>query len=199
MLAFITGKLVQKEPTHVILENSRIGFDINISVQSYRDLASVGSEIQLFIYLHVREDLLQLFGFTTPDEKELFLKLISISGIGPRTAQTILSGVTVAEFTDLILNEKINELTRIQGIGKKTAQRLVFDLKDKLTTKAIKSTASSAFDSEIVKTEMDDAVLALISLGYSKQKAEESIKHVIKKHGTGLKVEELVRLALLEI
>ncbi len=199
MLAFITGKLVHKEPTHVILENSGIGFDINISVQSYRDLTSIGSEIQLFIYLHVREDLLQLFGFTTLDEKELFLKLISISGIGPRTAQTILSGVTVAEFTDLILNEKLNELTRIPGVGKKTAQRLVFDLKDKLTPKAIRSTASSALDSEIVKTEMDDAVLALISLGYSKQKAEESIKKVMKKHGTGLRVEELVRLALLEI
>lgn len=199
MLAFITGKLVQKEPTHVILENSGIGFDINISVHSYRDLTDIGSEIQLFIYLHVREDLLQLFGFSKLDEKELFLKLISTSGIGPRTAQTILSGVTVAEFTDLILNEKINELTRIPGVGKKTAQRLVFDLKDKLTPNIIKPAASSTFDSTRVKTDTDDAVLALISLGYSRQKAEESIKNVMKKHGTDLKVEELVRLALLEI
>ncbi|MBN2089333.1 Holliday junction branch migration protein RuvA [candidate division KSB1 bacterium] len=199
MLAFITGKLVHKEPTHVILENSGIGFDIHISVQSYRDLTSIGSEIQLFVYLHVREDILQLFGFTTFDEKELFLKLISTSGIGPRTAQTILSGVTVAEFTDLILNEKINELTHIPGVGKKTAQRLIFDLKDKLTAKAIRPAVSTSIDGESVKFEMDDAILALISLGYSRPKAEESIKKVMKKHGSGLRVEELVRLALMEI
>ncbi len=199
MFAFITGKLAHKEPTRVVLENNGIGFDIHISVHSYRDLSVIGSEIQLFIYLHVREDILQLFGFTTLDEKELFLKLMSVSGIGPRTAQTILSGVTVEEFTDLILNEKINELTRIPGVGKKTAQRLIFDLKDKLTPKASELVVETTSTGETAQTEPADAILALISLGYSKPKAEESIKKVMKKHGPGLKVEELVRLALMEI
>ncbi|MCI0515499.1 Holliday junction branch migration protein RuvA [candidate division KSB1 bacterium] len=199
MLAFIKGKLAHKEPTRVILENNGIGFDIHISVHSYRELANVSGEIQLFIYLHVREDLLQLFGFTTIDEKDLFLKLISISGIGPRTAQTILSGVTVDEFTDLILNEKIDELTHIPGVGKKTAQRLIFDLKDKLKSRAIKAAAVTTVDSESSKTVMEDAILALVSLGYSRQKAEESIKKAMKKHGNNLRVEDVVRLALMEI
>jgi len=199
MIAFISGKLVKKNPTNVILENSGIGFNISISLNTYRKLGTIGALTELLIHLHVREDLLQLFGFSCVEEKELFLKLISISGIGPKMAQVILSGMTAEEFIESILDEDVTNLTRISGIGKKTAQRLVFDLKERVSRdkKVAKGVASIKTDVESLPE--DDAIMALISLGYSRQNAESAVKKAFLKYGISLSVEDLVKYSLIEI
>ncbi|MCI0512487.1 Holliday junction branch migration protein RuvA [candidate division KSB1 bacterium] len=199
MIASITGKLVHKTPTQVWLENGGLGFEIQISVNTYRQIGVPGTEIKLLTYLYVREDLLQLYGFHSIEERGLFLKLISISGIGPRMAQVILSGMTVSEFINSILNEDINELTRIPGIGKKTAQRLIFDLKDKLAEGSRTAPKIPLPERTQMESQTNDAILALVSLGYPKPNAETTIRKVQQKYGAHLAVEEQIRLALREI
>jgi len=199
MIAFLSGKLVQKNPTAVTVESGGIGFEVRISVNTYRQLGHVGGKITLLTYLHVREDLMQLYGFFSTEEKELFLKLISISGIGPKLAQVILSGATVHEFIDSILAEDVSSLTRIPGIGKKTAQRLVFDLKDKLAGEGVIRKPDAIRVSAVEGAKQQEAILALVSLGYSRVNAEVAIKKVIQKNEKELTLEDLIKFALLEI
>jgi Holliday junction DNA helicase RuvA len=201
MIAFLNGKLVHKSPTRAIIDINGVGYEVHISLNTYRQLSEIGATTYLHIYLHVREDQMLLFGFAVPEEKDLFLMLISISGIGPKLAQIILSGATVEEFTESILEENISKLTRIPGVGKKTAQRLIFDLKEKLargdSRKApVESGAAVPGD---LKSIIDEAILALISLGYSQQAAEAAIKKVRTKHPKLNTVEDLIKCALSEI
>lgn len=201
MISFLNGKLVEKSPTHAIIEVGGVGFDINISLNTFKQLAEIGTVLFLHIYLHVREDQLSLFGFVEISEKNLFQKLISISGIGPKLAQVILSGATVEEFTESVLEENIPKLTRIPGIGKKTAQRLIFDLKDKLVAGESKQTDVEAKlrVADDIQAVNQEAILALVSLGYTQQAAETAVKKVRKKQPDFLSVEELIRCALVEV
>src|SRR5580704_13693796 len=132
MIAHIRGKLLAKHPNQAIVETAGVGYDVTISVPTFSDLPAVGSEVALHVHTHVREDVIALYGFLRPSEKLLFEKLITVSGIGPKLAITILSGMAADEMTGAIRGNDIARLTRIPGIGKKTAERMVLELRDKL-------------------------------------------------------------------
>src|SRR5215510_4103871 len=132
MIAHLRGKLLAKHPNRAIVETAGVGYDVTISVPTFSDLPSVGSEVALHIHTHVREDLIGLYGFLRPGEKQLFEKLITVSGIGPKLAITILSGMPADEMVGSIRGNDVARLTRIPGIGRKTAERMVLELRDKL-------------------------------------------------------------------
>src|SRR3954463_1688882 len=132
MIAHLRGKLLVKHPNQAIVETGGVGYDITISVPTFSDLSDLGSEVALHIHTHVREDVIALYGFLRPSEKLLFEKLITVSGIGPKLAITILSGMAADEMVGAIRGNDLARLTRIPGIGKKTAERMVLELRDKL-------------------------------------------------------------------
>src|SRR5438067_11219310 len=132
MIAFLRGTLLEKHPNQVIVDTGGVGYDVQIPVSTFSKLPDVGSEVKLRIYTHVREDALLLFGFATPDEKTIFEKLISISGIGPKLAITVLSGLATSDLIAAIRTGAVQTLVRIPGVGKKTAERMVLELKEKL-------------------------------------------------------------------
>jgi len=188
MISHISGKLTLKTPTHIVLENRGIGFLINIPLSSYNGLGELGGETCLLTHLHVREDILQLFGFITAEEKALFLQLISVSGVGPKLAQGILSGISVEDFKQAVKYHDEAALSRIQGVGKKTAERLILELKDKIQD--IKMDASVS-----VQSGTDEVVLALISLGYKRAQAQAVVQKTVKEN-PNLSVEEMIKRAL---
>jgi len=198
MISFVTGKLIAKSPTLVVIKTGGFGFEVSISLNTFRQIGEIGSEIHLLAYLHVREDLLQLFGFASPEEKNLFLKLISISGIGPKSAQSILSGISVAEFVALVLEENVAALTRIPGIGKKTAQRLIFDLKERLANENLAVPESGLMLPVSDRSVDEEALLALVSLGYPRPTAEKAIIRIRSQSTTPLAVEDLITRCLSE-
>src|SRR6202522_4656915 len=132
MIAHLRGTLLSKHPNQVVIETAGVGYEINISVPTFSELPAKGTEVALHIHTHVREDQIALYGFLTPAEKQLFEKLITVSGIGPKLAITILSGMPADEMVGAIRGNDIARLTRIPGIGKKTAERMVLELRDKL-------------------------------------------------------------------
>src|ERR1700726_2558494 len=132
MIAHLRGKLLVKRPNQAIVETAGVGYDVTISVPTFSDLPGIGNEVALHVHTHVREDLIALYGFLRPAEKQLFEKLITVSGIGPKLAITILSGMPADEMTGAIRGNDIPRLTRIPGIGKKTAERMILELRDKL-------------------------------------------------------------------
>src|ERR1700751_1052728 len=132
MIAHLRGKLLEKHPNQAVVETAGVGYDVTISVPTFAELTSVGSEVTLHIHTHVREDQLALYGFGRPEEKQLFEKLITVSGIGPKLAITILSGMAADDMVGAIRGNDVARPTRIPGIGKKTAERMVLELRDKL-------------------------------------------------------------------
>src|ERR1700728_5352704 len=140
MIAHLRGTLLLKHPNQVVVETAGVGYEINISVPTFSELPANGVEVALHIYTHVREDLIALYGFLRPAEKQLFEKLITVSGIGPKLAITILSGMAADEMVGAIRGNYLPRLTKIPGIGKKTAERMVLELRDKLPVDAGKST-----------------------------------------------------------
>ncbi len=191
MISYIRGKLVEKTPTYVVVETGGIGFKIAIPLSSFKALGDVGSGIKIRTYLHAREDVLQLFGFATEEEKELFQLLISVSGIGPRLAQGILSGISVREFKLAIRDKDITKLTSAPGVGKKTAERLILELREK-----IGEVKTDRIPVSFTMTPTgEEAVLALISLGYKRSRAVEVVQKLVQKEPS-LLLEELIRRAL---
>lgn len=193
MIAQIRGFLIEKSPTLIVLETGGVGFQINIPLSSLNAIGGVGEEIRLYTYLHVREDALQLYGFVSKRERGLFLLLISISGVGPKLAQSILSGITVDEFEQAIRNNQSAVLNRIPGVGKKTAERLILELQDKI--KVDSSPESRTPASRSVQGREEEAVLALVSLGYRRTEAELAVQKALSADST-LNVEALLRNAL---
>jgi len=191
MISYIRGKLVEKTPTSVVVETGGIGFKIEIPLSSFKALGDVGSEIKIRTYLHAREDVLQLFGFATEEEKELFQLLISVTGIGPRLAQGILSGISVREFKLAIRDKDITKLTSAPGVGKKTAERLILELREKIGE--VKTDRIPV--SFTMSPTGEEAVLALISLGYKRSRAVEVVQKLVQKEPS-LLLEELIRRAL---
>ncbi|KJS21178.1 MAG: hypothetical protein VR72_11895 [Clostridiaceae bacterium BRH_c20a] len=177
MIAYIKGKILKKNATSLIMENNGLGYEIYVPANSfykYRD----GEEIELVTYLHIREDLIQLYGFSGWDEKEIFLLLINVSGVGPKGALAILSHVSIEELKAAIVTEDINVLTKLPGIGKKTAQRLIIELKDKIP--------KTIYNFEEVKSESTitgNAILAaLVSLGYQPLEVKKIIPLLLKDY-----------------
>ncbi len=194
MIAFLRGKLASKTPTDAVIETGGVGFRLRIPLSSYRALGEVGQEMHLWTHLHAREDILQLFGFATKEERSLFELLISVSGIGPSSAQSILSGISVEAFREAIRSQDITRLTKAPGIGKKTAERLILELKEKIGFSTDDSVESKVFSSPVE----EEAVLALVSLGYKQTKAEIVTKMILERDQK-LPVEEIVRRALQSI
>jgi Holliday junction DNA helicase RuvA len=196
MIAHLRGTILEKHPNQVILETTGIGYDIQIPVSTYTTLGDTGSSIALRIHTHVREDALQLFGFATAEEKLLFERLISVSGIGPKLAVTVLSGLATAELIGAIRTGDVQKLVRIPGVGKKTAERIVLELKDKLVgvEAGAKGVAPVAAAPTLDPLEQD-VLSALLNLGCSRAGAEEAIQKA-KKQGTASEFESLFRASL---
>ena len=176
MIAHLRGKLLAKHPNQAIVETGGVGYDVSISVPTFSDLPAIGGEVTLHIHTHVREDLIALYGFLRPAEKRLFEKLITVSGIGPKLAVTILSGMAADEMISAIRGNDVNRLTRIPGIGKKTAERMVLELRDKLAPEGV---AESAVMPAMSPVE-EDVLSALMNLGYQRAAAERALASVEK-------------------
>ena len=199
MYDYLFGNLTRKQPTEAVLEVNGVGYLLKISLSTSQLLPEEGHPIKLFTHLHVREDLLQLYGFSTEEEREMFRGLISVSGIGPKLAQTVLSGLSPEKFASAVCLEDEKTISSISGIGKKTAQRLIVELKDKLSAVAsITDTGAKKapeFKDDTLKSE---TIMALISLGYSKNQAEKAFEK-IPDIGSLKTVEDMIRQALKSI
>src|SRR5208283_2878868 len=191
MIAHLRGRLLAKHPNQAVVETSGVGYDVTISVPTFSDLPAVGSEVALHIHTHVREDLIALYGFLRQAEKQLFEKLITVSGIGPKLAITILSGMAADEMVGAIRGNDIARLTRIPGVGKKTAERMVLGLRDKLP----QSMPAAAPAVPAMNATEEDVLSALINLGYQRAAAEKALASA-KKDGKTASFDSLFRDAL---
>jgi holliday junction DNA helicase RuvA len=181
MIAHLRGKLLSKHPNQAIVETSGVGYDVSISVPTFSDLPAIGAEVALHIHTHVREDALALYGFLRPSEKLLFEKLITVSGIGPTLAIKILSGMGADEMVGAIRGNDLARLTRIPGIGRKTAERMVLELRDKLPEAA---TPTAPAVPRVNATE-EDVLSALVNLGYQRPNAEKALALATKNGKSG--------------
>jgi Holliday junction DNA helicase RuvA len=190
MIAHLRGKLLIKHPNQAIVEAAGVGYDVTISVPTFSDLPAAGAEVVLHIHTHVREDVIALYGFLRSSEKVLFEKLISVSGIGPKLAITILSGMAADEMVSAIRSNNIAQLTRVPGIGKKTAERMVLELRDKLPEAGPAVPAAPAMSAV-----EEDVLSALVNLGYQRPAAEKALT-VAGKNGAGKSFDALFRETL---
>jgi len=191
MIAHLRGKLLAKHPNQAVVETAGVGYDVTITVPTFSDLPALGAEIALHIHTHVREDQIALYGFLRPSEKLLFEKLITVSGIGPKLAITILSGMAADEMVGAIRGNDIARLTRIPGIGKKTAERMVLELRDKLPE--VSPTAAPSIP--IMSATEEDVLSALVNLGYQRAAAERALAAVAKE-GQAKSFDQMFRAVL---
>ena len=193
MISYLNGTLTEKSPTEITIEVNGVAYAVLIPLSTYEALQETGSAVKILTYLHFREDAIQLYGFATSSERDLFKMLISISGIGPKMAQGILSGVSVNELKNFILHANFSGLMSIPGVGKKIAERLVIELRDKIGKLEYQTPVKEDKASAI----RNEALLALTSLGYSRPIAEKTIRMVLQESdGSTLTVEELIKRAL---
>src|SRR5579884_3314430 len=177
MIAFLRGKLLEKHPNQAIVDTGGAGYDVTIPVSTFSALGEAGGEVRLRIHTHVREDALQLFGFATAEEKAVFERLISVSGIGPKLGITVLSGLATAELIAAIRESRIEQLVRIPGVGKKTAERIVLELKDKMDmAPASARAATAAATGDTFSGIEHDVLSALLNLGCQRGAAEAAVK-----------------------
>jgi holliday junction DNA helicase RuvA len=180
MIAHLRGRLLDKHPNQIVVEVGGIGYDVTITVPTFSDLPGLGCEVGLHIHTHVREDVLALYGFFRPEEKQLFEKLLTVSGIGPKLAITILSGMAADEMVGAIRGNDVARLTKIPGIGKKTAERMVLELRDKLPPLGAEAVAAIPSLSAVE----EDVLSALMNLGYQRPSAEKAVL-AVTKNGKG--------------
>jgi Holliday junction DNA helicase RuvA len=193
MIAYLKGKLVHKEPTYVQIEVNGVGYQVSISLNTFSEIKD-REDLKLSTYLHVREDAHVLYGFATEAEKQMFLHLISVNGVGPNTAMVVLSYMPPPELRSAIVREDAAALQAVKGIGGKTALRLILELKDKLK----KDTYEEVPGKPVImhNTMRQEALTALMTLGIAKPAAEKSIDTILKRMGTTISLEELVKQAL---
>lgn len=196
MIAYLKGKLAYKDPTFVIIDISGVGYQVKISLQTYSQIKDE-ELVMLLTYLHIKEDAHTLYGFKEENEKKLFLHLISISGVGPNTALMILSSLSSAELENAILHEDARLIQNVKGVGAKTAQRIILELKDKIKKESFgdAGTQVSAFASPNNKIK-EEALQALLTLGFQRPVAEKNIATVLKKTGPDISLEELIKASL---
>jgi len=198
MIASLSGKLLEKTANSVIIDVAGVGYEVLIPLSTFYEIGEVGSEIQLRIYTHVREDAIQLFGFKTNRERDLYLKLISVQGVGAKSAITMLSGLSADEIIEAIRKDNLSKLTAIPGVGRKTAERLVVELRDKVGELAMAATAGEPGPSSTVAgtgDAFDDALSALVNLGYQRNAAEKAIQQV-RREGVEANVQKILRASL---
>ncbi len=199
MIGYLSGKLLEKEANTVIVDVGGVGYEVTIPLSTFYDLGEIGEQVELRIFTYVREDTLQLFGFKTMREKELYLKLISVQGIGAKSGISMLSGMSADEIIVAIRTDNLARLTSIPGVGKKTAERIVIELRDKLndltTGETVGTMSEDARPLEGVDAVYDDALSALVNLGYQQNAASKALKKAVQE-GTEMSVQKLLRRSL---
>ena len=196
MISFVRGKLTQSRPTEALVDVGGIGYKINISLSTFEMLPEVGKNVSLLTHLQVKEDSHTLYGFWTEQERGAFRAIIGVSGIGPKMALAILSGISLGGFKSALIEGSTDVLRTIPGVGKKTAERLIVELRDKFGPSAITFVAPEGRETTEEGRVANDAMLALISLGYSRAMAHKAISEALKDSDGKLNVQELVRKAL---
>lgn len=196
MIAHLSGKLLEKQANSVIIDVGGVGYEVTIPLSTFYELGEAGSQVELRIFTHVREDALQLFGFKTARERDLYLKLISVQGIGAKSGITMLSGMSSDEIIAAIRTDNLARLTSIPGVGRKTAERLVIELRDKVGELAAGASAAASAGTAVGPDDaFDDALSALVNLGYQRNAAEKALQQV-RSEGTEPSVQKLLRQAL---
>ncbi|MBI5316925.1 MAG: Holliday junction branch migration protein RuvA [Nitrospirae bacterium] len=199
MIALLTGRLAFKAPTHLVLDVQGVGYEVFIPLSSYYGLPNLSENTSLSVHTHVREDAIQLFGFLTSQEKEAFVLLTSVSGVGPKLALSVLSALPVSDLVSAIQSENVEKLTTVPGIGNKSASRLVLELKDKVGK--LHPSLLSANDSpgQGQDVTFDDALSALVNLGYRPQDAKDALKQVKKFNPASIVLKDMIRESLKEL
>jgi Holliday junction DNA helicase RuvA len=195
MIGSLKGTLLEKHPNEAIVDCHGVGYQVTIPISTFSALPEPGAEVRLRIHTHVREDIIALFGFLTAEEKSLFEKLITVSGVGPKLAVTVLSGLPVADLAAAIRAGNTQTLTRVPGIGRKTAERLVLDLRDKLEAPAGKAASASVIPALALNAVDEDVLSALVNLGCARPAAEAAIRKA-RSAGAPNEFEPLFRRAL---
>ncbi len=191
MYYYIKGTLVQKNDNYIVVDANGVGYMIYTSLNSMQNTGEIGKKITIYTYLHVREDVMDLFGFTTIEEKNMFMHLISVSGVGPKAALSILSVTTPAKFALAVITNDVKTITKASGVGPKMAQRVILELKDKMKTDELEIDLEDESD-DILSDNRSEAISALVVLGYSSNDAQKAVKGI---DGT-LSVEEIIKKAL---
>jgi holliday junction DNA helicase RuvA len=196
MIAFVRGRVIDKQPNRVIVDVHGVGYELHVPLSTYYDLGDEGADVALRVHTHVREDALQLYGFLTVLEQQVFERLIGISGIGPKLAVAVLSGIEPRELAGAIQRNDVARLTAIPGVGKKTAERMCVELRDRLP-KAIEASPASAADSL-----RDDLASALVNLGYHRQAIDKALDKLLSGSASATattRFEDVLRSALKEL
>jgi Holliday junction DNA helicase RuvA len=192
MIAQICGRLAHKSPEEIIVDCNGVGYGVRVPLSTFYELPDIGEEVVLRIHTHVREDILSLYGFATAKEKELFGLLIAVSGVGPRLAINVLSGIATHDLERALQEGDLLSLIRIPGVGRKTAERMLVELKDKVFAPGAGVATGIAMRDGKIK----DALSALVNLGYQKGIAEEAVREVARQQGAELSLEELLKESL---
>lgn len=195
MIAYLNGTIIEKEPTNVIIDVNGVGYMIYISLLDFNQLPLEGESVHIHTYLYVKEDILKLYGSLDKEVLKVFEKLISISGIGPKVAMGILSFLDITNLIMCILNDDINTLSKCPGIGKKTAQKIILELKDKFKNYNSNYTENNITLNNNITKKQEEAVDALITLGYNKKQSEKIVKDILKEQSE-ISIEELIRNSL---
>ena len=202
MIAHLRGSILEKHPNRIVLDVNGVGYDVFVPLSTFYGLGEPGADIALRIHTHVREDAFMLYGFATLLEQQIFERLIGVSGIGPKLALAVLSGIEPPEFIRAIERGDHARLTAIPGVGKKTSERIVLELKDKAPAFAVADAALSKLQAELDQprpTAARDAVSALVNLGYGQAQAGAAVAAAMKKGGDDQPTEKLIRQALREL
>ncbi len=199
MIASLTGRLAFKAPTHLILDVHGVGYEVFIPLSTYYGLPNLSESISLSVHTHVREDAIQLFGFLTSQEKDAFVLLTSVSGVGPKLALSVLSALPVSNLVSAIQSGDVEKLTTVPGIGNKSASRLVLELKDKVGKLHPGLAPTSDSPRQGQDAVFDDALSALVNLGYRPQDAKEALKQVKKSNAESIVLKDMIRESLKEL
>ena len=192
MYNYIKGKLIESGENYVVVESGNIGYELNVSANTAAELSAAEGEVKIYCFLSVREDDMSLFGFASKQEKSMFVKLVPVSGVGPKLALTVLSGMTAGQFAAAVVKGDVTALSKTKGVGKKTAERIVLELKDKVNKDYTSEETVSAVKTDVTEVD-EEAVLALMTLGYNRHEASEAVKRVQKD---GMSLEQLIFTAL---
>jgi Holliday junction DNA helicase RuvA len=198
MISFLRGRVHDKHPNRVTVDVGGVGYEVHVPLSTFYSVGDEGEDVSLRVYTHVREDALQLYGFLTDLERQLFERLIGISGIGPKLAIVVLSGMETRELLTAVQRADVARLTTIPGIGKKTAERIVLELKDRLTQIAVPAAAGTAAPPSSADQLRTDLLSALLNLGYHRQQAEKAIDATVASNPNA-SFEHAVRTALREL
>ena len=192
MIAQICGRLAHKSPEEIIIDCNGVGYGVRVPLSTFYELPDIGAEVVLRVHTHVREDALHLYGFLTVKEKDLFGLLIGVSGVGPRLAINVLSGIATHDLERALQEGDLLSLTRIPGVGRKTAERMLVELRDKVSAAGAGVATGIPMRDGMVK----DALSALVNLGYQKGIAEEAVRDIVRQHGEEISLGELLKESL---